>query len=65
VKLGDLVKVRRCGDIIDCACFFCAHKSNCIGLVVGPSSLNRWYVMFDAGEWELADDEGEVINESR
>jgi hypothetical protein len=61
MKAGDLVKVPKCGDIIDCGCFFCHHKSSCIGIITGWRTFSRWTVMFDAGEWELGDWEIEVI----
>ena len=64
MKVGDLVRTPKCGDIIDCECFFCYHKSSCIGLVV-RRDIHRWTVLFDAGEWELAEFELEVIGESR
>ena len=62
MKVGDLVQVPRCGDIIDCECFFCYHKSSCIGVVV-RRDRHQWVVMFDAGEWELGEWEIEVISE--
>ena len=68
MKVGDLVRVKRCIDIPNCECFFCYHKSNRIGLVLGEERNNppfRWVVQFDCGEWELRDTEGEVINENR
>jgi len=66
VEIGDLVQVKKCTDIIECrncGCFFCYYDSSCVGLVMGPATFNRWVVLFDCGEWELADDEAEVINE--
>ena len=68
MKVGDMVRVQKCHDIISCDCFFCYHKSNCIGLVIGEERNNppfRWVVQFDCGEWELRDTDGEVISESR
>ena len=74
MKIGDLVKVVDCaGDAwgdFPCECFFCAGKSNRIGVVLGPAPRNSWAVMFDCGEWRLDDFEearGEVkvISESR
>ncbi len=68
MKVGDLVKVEKCRDISDCECFFCYHKSSCVGLVTGRVNHNdpwRWVVEFDCGEWELSEAEGEVINEAR
>ena len=68
MKVGDLIKVKKCSDIPNCECFFCYHKSSCIGLVTTMAQDNlpfRWVVEFDCGEWELSDIEGEVISESR
>jgi len=72
VKVGDLVQVPKCGDIIDCECFFCYHKSSCIGVIVRRDidddvdhPVHRWVVMFDAGEWETDSWQIEVISESR
>ena len=65
MKAGDLVRTPKCGDIIDCECFFCYHNSSCVGLVIKRGGLHRWVVLFDAGEWELADFEVDVINESK
>jgi len=65
VKVGDMVKVKKCSDIID---FFCYHNSSCIGLVIDTADDNlpwRWIVQFDCGEWELSSAECEVISESR
>ncbi len=62
MKIGDLVKVEPCPRIIHCNCFFCSRNSNCIGVVVAPSKLNMWYVMFDVGEWEVDENEVRVIN---
>ena len=61
MKIGDLVKVKECGDNLkqgidwDCSCFFCSGKSNRIGVVLGPAPRNSWSVMFDCGEWRLDD----------
>jgi hypothetical protein len=69
MKIGDLVKVKACPSEsegyghLKCQCFFCAGKSNRVGLVVGPAPRNSWSVMFDCGEWRLDDFEearGEV-----
>ena len=68
MKVGDLVKVKKCSDVIDCGCFFCYHKSSRIGLVTSCVNHNVpfcWVVEFDCGEWELSEAEGEVINEAR
>jgi len=68
VKVGDLVRVKKCNDIPNCECFFCYHKSNRIGLVTSVTDDNppwRWVVEFDCGEWELSPVECEVISESR
>jgi hypothetical protein len=73
MKIGDLVKVKKCpteaegfGHLV-CYCFFCVGRSNRIGLVTGPASRNRWAVMFDCGEafvdeFEVARGEVQVIN---
>ena len=66
MKAGDLVKVPLCSDEhINCGCFFCSGNSNGVGVVLAPAKLNMWHVMFDIGEWELRDDECEVLNEIR
>jgi hypothetical protein len=68
MKIGDLIKVEACPTDrtgIGCSCFFCKNSSNGIGVVLGPSELNMWFVMFDAGEWELYEHEAEVISECR
>ena len=68
MKVGDLVKVEKCDNVINCECFFCYHKSSCIGLVTAETDDNppfRWVVEFDCGEWELSSVECEVISESR
>lgn len=66
MKVGDLIKVEKCCDIIDCGCFFCYNKSSCIGLVTAERDNNPpwlWIVEFDCGEWELSSGECEVISE--
>ena len=75
MKVGDLVKVKDCEKVespldIVCECFFCAGKSNRIGMVLGPAPRNSWHVMFDCGAWRLDDfeqarGEVEVISEGR
>jgi hypothetical protein len=78
VKVGDLVKVKKCEQLYDishpfyetCICFFCTGKSNRVGMILGPISRNRWAVMFDCGEAVIDDfDEArgdvKVINETR
>ena len=78
MKIGDLIKVKECAQFDDalhplyeaCECFFCAGKSNRVGLVLGPAPRNSWQVMFDCGSWRLDDfdvvnGDVEVINESR
>jgi len=76
MKIGDLVKVSECvddpymQDSTVCDCFFCAGKSNRIGLVVSVAPRDAWHVMFDTGMWRLDTvdlDRGdvEVIRESR
>jgi hypothetical protein len=77
MKIGDLVKVKDCSqlDILhplykDCYCFFCAGKSNRVGIVTRPTSRNRWAAMFDCGEaivddFEEARGEVRVISERR
>ena len=66
MKIGDLIKVEKCSDIPNCECFFCYHKSSCVGLVTGKATDNphpRWVVEFDCGEWELSNAEGKVISD--
>jgi hypothetical protein len=52
VKAGDLVRTPKCGDIIDCECFFCYHNSRGInkerrntqqrvGIIVHMDSLSH------------------------
>ena len=62
MKTGDLIKVRSCfGGQFDCDCFFCSHKSNRIGIVMGRCDLEDpddgftlgWDVLFDCGSWEI------------
>ena len=78
MKPGDLVKIKHdCDKLpfgIGCHCFFCSHNSNRIGLVLtrvggiaddGGISDELWTVLFDAGEWDVAEYEIEVLNESR
>ena len=77
MKVGDLVKVKDCEqfDVLHplyetCKCFFCAGKSNRVGVVLGPAPRNSWHVMFDCGSWRLdafdeANGDVEVISESR
>jgi len=70
MKIGDLVKVlgSRClphSNVFaaSCDCFFCSSGSNRIGVVLAPTEFNKWYVMFDVGEWELFEKEMELIND--
>jgi hypothetical protein len=75
MKVGDLIRAkgwRRCRQEDDCFCFFCAHESNRIGLVIERlneegvnHSAGYWEIMFDVGEWRLYGAEAEVISESR
>ncbi|MAG26733.1 hypothetical protein CMI47_14420 [Candidatus Pacearchaeota archaeon] len=68
MKVGDLIKIKKCRDISDCGCFFCYNKSNRIGLVTRMDDSNIpfcWVAEFDCGEWELSSAECEVISESR
>ena len=72
MKVGDLIKVtpETCSSIkISCFCFFCAHESNRIGLVIerlNEANVNHsagyWEIMFDVGEWRLYGSEVEVIS---
>ena len=70
MKVGDLVKVADCPTYSrdDCGCFFCFYDSSRIGVVKEQEEYRRgcqmWTVQFDCGEWELANDEAEVISES-
>ena len=73
MKVGDLIKIPPCDPMPDeweshcCPCFFCSRKSSRIGIVVSksPHSRKRWRTIFDCGEWDLLDDEGEIISEGR
>ena len=72
MRPGDLVKVKRdCERLpfgLGCQCFFCSHDSNRIGLIVARAESpadDLWTVLFDAGEWDVAEYEIVVINESR
>ena len=55
VKVGDLLKVRACFEgKLHCDCFFCAHNSNRVGLVLARTGIDAaWNVLFDCGEWEV------------
>tara|TARA_B100000029_G_scaffold506141_2_gene588296 strand:- start:187 stop:450 length:264 start_codon:yes stop_codon:yes gene_type:complete len=63
MKIGDLVKVKECPDFgknsrlsvlaESCSCFFCATKSNRIGVVTAVAPRNSFHVMFDTGMWRL------------
>jgi len=64
MKIGDLVKVKKCSSVVRCSCFFCSGNSNCIGVVLAPAELNMWHVMFDIGEWEVYESEAEIIGKS-
>lgn len=63
MKMGDLVKMKDCKQFDDvlhplnevCKCFFCAGKSNRVGVVLSPGTQNSWIVMFDCGEWRVDD----------
>jgi len=68
MKIGDLVRVPKTCDMHvirakECNCFFCASGSNRIGVILAPAELNMWHVMFDAGEWELYEQEMELMND--
>ena len=72
MKVGDLVKVADCPRAPpagECECFFCFYESSRIGVVKEQDEYRRgcqmWIVQFDCGEWDLANDECEVISESR
>jgi len=72
MQAGDLVKVKRdCARLpfgIGCHCFWCRHDSNRIGLILtraGGMEDELWTVLFDAGEWDVAEGEIEVLNENR
>ena len=71
MKVGDLVKVgdcdtRRPGKQFSanykCGCWFCHTGGSRIGVITAPSTYNNWYVMFEAGEWEVAAAEVEGIS---
>ena len=74
MKVGDLVKVVECPPYYsssstneECECFFCFYESSRIGIVKEQDEHRRgcqmWIVQFDCGEWELSNDEAEVISE--
>ena len=75
MKVGDLIKAvgsDSCSNDPDCFCFFCAHESNRVGIVIERlnekgvnHSAGYWSIMFDVGEWRLYGAEAEVISESR
>ena len=75
MKPGDLIKVisdPQCKPKTDCFCFFCAHESSRIGLVIERlneegvnHSAGYWEIMFDVGECTLYGVVAEVINEIR
>ena len=62
MRVGDLVKVVPCSrDKVECECFFCAHDSNRVGLVLAEQHISPdqsgfrsgWQVLFDCGKWEV------------
>lgn len=69
MKIGDLVKVANCPPYAngECECFFCFYESSRIGIVKKQDEYRRgcqmWIVQFDCGEWDLSNDEAEVISE--
>ena len=72
MKAGDLIRAvdSHCNYDPNCFCFFCAHESSRIGLVIerlNEANVNHsagyWEVLFDVGEWRLYGSEAEVINE--
>ena len=70
MKIGDLIRVPKTCNLHTikadpCPCFFCSTRSNRVGVILAPAELNMWHVMFDTGEWELYEEEMEVISESR
>jgi hypothetical protein len=65
MKVGDLVQVEKCDFVVRCGCWFCENNSNCVGVVLEHVELTRWLVMFDAGEWQVHQNQTGVINESR
>jgi hypothetical protein len=74
MKVGDLIKAvdSHCDNAPWCSCFFCAHESSRIGIVIerlNEANVNHsagyWEIMFDVGEWRLYGSEAEVISESR
>ena len=77
IKPGDLIKaVANCCEkeygVFDCPCFFCAHGSSGIGIVVErlnkegvKHSSGYWSAIFDVGFWRVYGNEVEVISESR
>ena len=72
MRIGDLVRVKRCADDLygSCQCFFCDSGSNRIGYIIGPAPRGGWAVQFDTGQWRLYPmdfeaGDAEVISESR
>ena len=65
MKVGDLVQVKKCDYVVPCGCWFCEKDSNCVGVVLEHVNLARWLVMFDAGEYQVHQNQTEVISESR
>ena len=74
MKVGDLIKAvdSHCDNSPSCFCFFCAHESSRIGVVIERlneanvnHSLGYWEIMFDVGMWRLYGSEAEVISEGR
>ena len=60
MELGDLIKVKDCSNraavgVWQCDCFFCAGKSNRVGLITGIADNNSFRAMFDCGEWQIYD----------
>ena len=73
MKVGDLIRVRKCPprEMGTCPCFFCTRNSKRVGVIYDTSfigSTKTWQIKFDVGNWTLNEnslDEIEVINESR
>lgn len=70
MKVGDLIYAvdNHCTSDESCWCFFCAHQSSRVGIVVerlNETGVNHsagyWSVMFDVGDWRLYGCEMEVI----
>ena len=57
MKIGDIIKVKECGDITKfnwgCSCIFCMKNSSRVGVIINGSHKNIWEAIFDFGVWRI------------